>query len=467
MKVRLKLALLSAALCALAIFACCAVLLVSANRASEKNAVDNALGEQRMLAKSFAAAFEQSYELTLSGTTKRSLAQYLFRQYASNTLNQSLYAMRRDGEYLHNASELDPAAVLAFEEAQTRLGSGEEAKYVIVSHFDERYVVAGSTGTLYDSVYDVYLMKNIEAVYRENAALALRLGGIGLGAALIAAGLILLTVFRTLRPLELLEKSAASLANGNYESRIFVKGNDEIAALSMSFNRMAEAVEKHIREINEISEARKRLLGALTHELKTPMTAIIGYSEALMKTNLGREQRAEAVSYIYTECGRVERLSQKLIELLALDNGAALTLAPARAGELFNGVQKTLAPLSKAHGVSLSVSCGEEVFPMDTDLMASALYNLYDNARKAGAKHVMIACAENTISVSDDGCGIAKEELARVTEPFYRVDKSRSRKLGGMGLGLSLVKRVAELHGAKLSVLSEPDLGTSVEITFC
>ncbi len=466
MKVRMKLALLSAALSTIAISGCCTMLLISANKASVQNSVDSALGEQRILSTSFSAALERSYETGLSQTTKRSLSQYLFRQYASNTLNQSLYAMRCDGEYLHNASDIDPAAVLTFDKVQTRLGSNVEAQYVIVSHSNERYLVVGSSGTLFNSVYDVYLIKNIESVYRENATLTVRVAAIGLGTVLAAAGLILLMVFHTLRPLRLLEKSAAAVADGDYQSRIPIKGNDEIAVLSKSFNRMAEAVEKHIGEINEVSEARKRLLAALTHELKTPMTAIIGYSEALIKTNLTSEQREEAVSYIYTECRRVERLSQKLIQLLALDSGEEISLAPAKMSELFNGVQKTLTPLSETHGVKLSVTCDDGAFPMDTDLMTSVIYNLYDNARKAGAKQVMIACKNGVLSVSDDGCGIEPEELKRVTEPFYRVDKSRSRKLGGMGLGLSLVKRIAELHNAKLVVLSERELGTSVEITF-
>lgn len=466
MKVRVKLALLSSALSAIAIAVCCAVLLISANRASEGNAVESALGEQSMLAKSFAAALERSYESTLSQTAKRSLSQYLFRQYAAGMLTRSLYALRCDGEYLHNASELDAASALGFDAAQTRLGGNEEASYVIVSYQNERCLVAGSSITRFGSVYDVYLIQNIEPVYRENAALALRVGAIGLGVAVLAAALILFTVFRTLRPLRLLEKSAAALADGNYQSRIPVRGNDEVAALSKSFNRMAEAVEKHIAEINEVSEARKRLLGALTHELKTPMTAIIGYSEALMKTNLGEAQREEAVSYIYTECGHIERLSQKLMQLFALDSGGELRLAPVKAAELLEAVQKTLAPLSDMHGVALSLVSDGAAFPMDADLMASALYNLYDNARKARAKHVMIAFQKGVLSVADDGCGIEKEELKRVTEPFYRVDKSRSRKLGGMGLGLSLVKRIAELHGAALVILSEKDLGSSVEITF-
>lgn len=106
------------------------------------------------------------------------------------------------------------------------------------------------------------------------------------------------SVFRVLRPLKALQGSAAAIAHGDYQSRIPVNGKDEIAALSVSFNAMAEAVEKHVAEIKDVAEARKLLLAALTHELKTPMTAIIGYSEALMKTRLTQEQREEAAAYI-------------------------------------------------------------------------------------------------------------------------------------------------------------------------
>lgn len=462
MKIRVKLALLAVSLCALAIAACCTVLIISANGNSVNTAIDGALSEQHLLVQSFQSALRNTYEDGLSDTTQQSLGKYLFRQYSSGSLSRSQYAMRKDGEYLHNGSELDPADILT--DAKTRSGNGTEVKYTIVMHDNARHIVVGSANTINGGVYDIYLVKNIEQVYSSNASLTAKLAAVSLGLVLLTAAVLAYSVFRVLRPLKALQGSAAAIAHGDYQSRIPVKGKDEIAALSVSFNAMAEAVEKHVAEINDVAEARKLLLAALTHELKTPMTAIIGYSEALMKTRLTQEQREEAAAYINAECSRIERLSQKLMQLIALDGGSGITIAPTPVTELFESVEKTLLPIAERDGVALDMAYGSETLSMDADLMASVLINLFDNARKARAKHVHIVCSGGLISVTDDGCGIPADSVKRITEPFYMVDKSRSRKAGGVGLGLALVKRIVAMHGGKLGILSQIELGTCVEI---
>ena len=98
--------------------------------------------------------------------------------------------------------------------------------------------------------------------------------------------------------------------------------------------------------------------------------------------------------------------------------------------------------------------------------MESLIINLFDNARKSGAKHIRLICQSGVISLEDDGCGIPQDALKRITEPFYMADKSRSRKAGGAGLGLALVERIAALHGGELSIHSKVGTGTCVEITF-
>lgn len=465
MKIRSKLALLSGILCTLSIAACCAVLIVSANKSSVTNAVNSAVAEQQMLVKSFAGALSNTYETSLSDTTRSSLAKYLFRQYSSNLLSESQYALRADGEYLYNGSALDPAAVLAYDEAESRSNIDKQVSYVIVTYEADRYLVSGSKSAHNDTEYDIYLIRNIEGVYRENAALAIKVAGIGIGFILLSAAFLTFSVFRVLRPLKALERSASAIASGDYQSRLPIVGNDEVAALSASFNAMAEAVEKHVNELNDVAEARKLLLAALTHELKTPMTAIIGYSEALMKTRLSDEQRTEAVSYINAECSRIERLSQKLMQLVALDNEESLRLIPVPVSALFDSVKKTLSPAAEKLGIKLTLQCADSILPMDADLMASVLINLFDNAKNAGARHIMIVCTGKGFTVSDDGRGIPGDSLKRITEPFYMVDKSRSRKAGSVGLGLALVQRIVRLHGGRLHILSEAGIGTTVEIT--
>ena len=116
--------------------------------------------------------------------------------------------------------------------------------------------------------------------------------------------------------------------------------------------------------------------------------------------------------------------------------------------------------------MKLCLNCEMDTLPMDFDLMRSALVNLVENARKASrdGQTIYLCAKNNTIEVRDFGQGIPPKELPRITEPFYMVDKSRSRKAGGVGLGLALVKRIVAMHGGKLSILSQIELGTCVEI---
>ena len=115
---------------------------------------------------------------------------------------------------------------------------------------------------------------------------------------------------------------------------------------------------------------------------------------------------------------------------------------------------------------SLSFVESGERFSMDADLITGVLINLVDNACSAGAKHVTVSARERVISVSDDGCGIPPKIVEKVTQPFFRADKARSRRGGHAGLGLALAERVAQLHGAQLSIESREGCGTTVSLRF-
>jgi two-component system phosphate regulon sensor histidine kinase PhoR len=135
---------------------------------------------------------------------------------------------------------------------------------------------------------------------------------------------------------------------------------------------------------------------------------------------------------------------------------------------LFAAVEETMADALRENGVRLIVSCSVGELAMDFDLMRSALVNLIENARRASPRGsaIDLTAADGVISVKDYGKGIGREELSRVTEPFYTADRSRSKKNGGSGLGLALVKRIAEAHHAKLEIESEPGAGTTVSLIF-
>ena len=139
------------------------------------------------------------------------------------------------------------------------------------------------------------------------------------------------------------------MAGGVYDQRISVHGTDEIAALAVSFNKMADAVSTHINAVTATAEEQKLLLAALTHELKTPMTSIIGYSETLMRTKLTKVQREEAVSYLHAECARLERLTQKMMRLITLSGGDEIALARLPVFDLGYGLPRRELPAQGDH----------------------------------------------------------------------------------------------------------------------
>ena len=452
MKIRLRLALLSILLIAVSLAVCGTMLLNASANNSIRAAEDGAVTELNLLRTSYQNVLQDVSDNTLSETAQRSLALYLFRQYIS--IN-SQFILIRNGETLYNNSDY----------AVNTLLNGETEKTVTLDG-KTLFLTAAEENTDQSGSYQIFLVRDVSSVYADIRSLTLQSIAICVGAFLLSAVVIMICTFRALRPLKLLQQNAAAIAGGVYDQRIELRGNDEITELSVSFNKMAEAVQKHIDAVTATAEERKLLLGALTHELKTPMTSIIGYSESLQKTKLTTEQKADAVRYINRECGRLERLTQKMMRLITLTGGEEIALLDTPAAALFSAVEPTLLDATARQQVSLTFADSGKSYRMDLDLMASVLINLVDNACSAGATHIQVVASPDTFSVSDDGSGIAPELIERVTQPFFRADKSRSRKQGHAGLGLALVSRIVELHHATLQIESAVGKGTTMRVCF-
>lgn len=273
---------------------------------------------------------------------------------------------------------------------------------------------------------------------------------------------------RVFLPLQQLSDSAKQIAEGVYSKRVKIQQADEIGQLSKSFNQMAEAVELHTHQLEE-SEMRKTLfMGNLTHELKTPMTAISGYAQMLLTLKLNEKDQEEALGYIYSECGRLERLSKKMMRLLELESDFSFPCEDVAAVDLFQAVRKSCEILGEEKQIKFIFREHGEHFCLDADLMQNALLNLIDNGIKASemGSCIIVSADENCISVEDFGKGIPKEEQEHIFEPFYMVDKSRSRKTGGAGLGLTLTAQIAKLHHAEIQVDSKVGKGTKVSLQF-
>lgn len=286
----------------------------------------------------------------------------------------------------------------------------------------------------------------------------------------ISAGMIIMMILSTIitRPIKRLIKSTSRIANGFYNDRIEYRDKGEFGELAESFNKMAEAVEEKVIELEAIAEKREDFVTNFAHELKTPLTSVIGYADMIFQRDLSREETKNAARYILEEGLRLEALSFKLMDLTVL-NKQSFILEQLSSKEVFQNIVDTLQPILKEKQVNIDLEIEEEFIDIEFDLFKMLILNLIDNSIKAEAKVIKIVGnkidnEKYRISLTDDGRGIPKKEISRITEAFYMVDKSRSRAHHGVGLGLALCEKIARIHKSKLYISSEENEGTTIII---
>lgn len=328
----------------------------------------------------------------------------------------------------------------------------EDGRYIVHFKVIGKYTIY----RLYD-ITDVYLRMNRYTIYYVL---------VSLGLLLIVTVSTLLILRKVLSPLGLLTDASTDMAEGDYSRRVEVETRDELGVLAEHFNEMAEAVEENSRMLTESEYKKTLMMGNLSHELKTPMTAIAGYAETLLTTKLSEEQKNEALYYIYSETNRLGRLSRKMMQLLSLSDGEAVEEKKIDARELMESISETMSVKLKEKSIQLILDCDDELIITDEDLIKDVIINLTDNAVKASdsGKRVWISIKGDTLQVRDEGIGIPEKELEAVTEPFYMVDKSRSRKEGGAGLGLSITHLIVDKLGLTMDISSKENEGTEITI---
>ncbi len=290
--------------------------------------------------------------------------------------------------------------------------------------------------------------------------------------AVVMAGIltaVVLSFTLTVR-LHRLTATVRRISGGDLSRRSRLTSQDEFGQLSRDFDAMADKLQENIESMEDQMQRQEAFMGAFAHELKTPMTSIIGYADLLRQGGLDETTRIMAADYIFTEGQRLEKLSFKLLDLLLLEKDAlqrrSIPLAP-----YMQEVERALAPVLQKKGIRLVCRGDKQRVLLEPDLVKSLLYNLIDNASKAMDAGGVIAVKASAfpggcqLLVADSGRGMEEKELSRITEAFYRVDKSRSRQQGGAGLGLALCKRIAQLHWGDIAFDSVLGKGTRVTVT--
>jgi signal transduction histidine kinase len=272
------------------------------------------------------------------------------------------------------------------------------------------------------------------------------------------------------RPIRKLTLISSRIASGEYKERVDIKSSDEIGELAQSFNRMADSIEDKMNELEVAANEKDDFIANFTHELKTPMTSIIGYADMLRSRLMDPDTTFKAANYIYNEANRLEALSLKMLDLVVIEQNK-FSFTPINTDELLEYVKRVITPSFSEDNINLKLSIQKRVVFVEPDLIKTLIINIVDNARKAsyegGAVQLFGISAEKgyTITVIDQGEGIPKSELSKITEAFYMVDKSRARAKNGTGLGLAIASRIAALHDSELQITSEVGIGTKVSIT--
>ena len=324
--------------------------------------------------------------------------------------------------------------------------------------------------------YVLTYAKDISDLDEEFKQLMLLFLGVSVAASTLLAIVLYLLLRRLNTPLEKLRQATEGLADGDFSARADESGDDEFSALAKDFNHMADQLDLHMQELRRTADEKQRMLDDLAHEMRTPLTSIHGYAEYIRGANITEEEKIDAAQYIMSESMRLKSISETLLDTAFIRENKILPVTLS-AREMLLRTKEHFYDRAEAMNVELRI-CGEENFDIvgDEVLIELLLSNLTENALKAcgkvlDRKRTIELCAirqgeDKLLLVRDNGIGMTEDQLAHVTEPFYRTDRSRSRGEGGTGLGLSLCARIVEAHRATLKFQSYPNKGTTVFVTF-
>ena len=337
---------------------------------------------------------------------------------------------------------------------------GEQTKIQVTSKYKEQYIIN------YYDISDLLERRNENYQLYRNLII---------GVSVIIAAVLYLFSWYITKPLVKVTKMAERLSMGDYTARVDSSYEEmksyEVAQLGKTLNQLADSTESYIEELKEAAQKKEDFMGNFTHEIKTPMTSIIGYADLLRTYDLEPEKRREYSSYIYNEGKRVEQLASNLLQLIVM-NKTDFPMEEIMMELLFAQLEKEVYFLGKKYHTQIRFDYVNGVVLGEKSLLLIAIKNLIDNACKASKEGEEIQIQSRVtdekymIHVIDSGCGIPSEELKHISEPFYMVDKARTRKQGGAGLGLSLCSTIVKLHGGEMKVESELGRGTTVTLCF-
>lgn len=326
------------------------------------------------------------------------------------------------------------------------------------------YIQTGSTVNALDRVLYLETLRDVSEVFNERELGFRVYRRVTVLMLLLGAFVMHLISSWLTKPIRLLTRATKQMAAGDYGYRARQVSKDELGQLTCDFNQMAEALEKNMNQLEAEIQAREDFVGAFAHELKTPLTSIIGYADLLRSRKLDEEKSFMSANYIYTEGKRLEAMSIRLLDIMVARHGQA-ELQEIQAESLFVYLRDMF---RNYEDMEFVYDYDKTTVWAESNLIITVLINLLDNACKASEQGSRIEVtgrkegAGYRFTVRDYGIGIAEDELHKITQAFYMVDKSRSRSRNGAGLGLALCTEILSLHNSRLEIESTPGEGTVI-----
>ncbi|MFX3622909.1 MAG: sensor histidine kinase [Ectobacillus sp.] len=332
-------------------------------------------------------------------------------------------------------------------------------KGFVTGFFEDKLINSiGVPVTIDGKTYALFMRPDIEKQFWEmRIFFALLL----VGTVMLSMIFVTISTRYVVKPIRQFTQATQKIAEGQYNIQLDVNRSDEIGTLAKHFTQMAESLAR-------LEEMRQEFVSNVSHEIQSPLTSIQGYSRILRTQSLDSKQRDHYLSIIEEESRRMSLLSKQMLTLASLDKEEhAVDKLPFDVGDQLRQVVKATEWQWREKDLAIELDVAPASITGNKELLHQVWTNLITNSIKFTESGGTLSIRTDTsnhayvrIIIQDTGIGIAKQDLPRIFEPYYKADASRNRDKGGSGLGLAIAKKIVSLHGGSINVTSELGVGT-------